>query len=93
MPVEGGELGGVKHLDLIVPTKRRMASGLSGKASLYGIPIFDALVKAQVAMGDDAEVFENWRFTPGGFGGGIPMPYNKQQFIVGLPEGLPVHSE
>ena len=36
----------------------------------------------------DAEVFDNWYYTPGGFGGGIPMPYNKHQYIVGLPEGL-----
>jgi peptide/nickel transport system substrate-binding protein len=41
----------------------------------------------------DAEVFDNWTFTPGGFGGGIPMPYNKHQFIVGLPEGLTIRSE
>ncbi|MBN1313638.1 MAG: hypothetical protein JXB30_19705, partial [Anaerolineae bacterium] len=36
----------------------------------------------------DAGVFDNWYFTPGGFGGGIPLPYNKHQFITGLPEGL-----
>lgn len=38
----------------------------------------------------DADLFDNWYFTPGGFGGGIPMPYNKHQFIVGLPEGLAI---
>jgi peptide/nickel transport system substrate-binding protein len=38
----------------------------------------------------DAEVFDNWYYTPGGFGGGIPMPYNKHQYIVGLPEGLAI---
>ena len=36
----------------------------------------------------NAEVFDNWYFTPGGFGGGVPMPYNKHQFIAGVPEGL-----
>ena len=38
----------------------------------------------------NAQVFDNWYFTPGGFGGGVPMPYNKHQFIVGLPEGLKI---
>ena len=36
----------------------------------------------------NAETFDNWYYTPGGYGGGIPMPYNKQQFIVGVPEGI-----
>ena len=35
----------------------------------------------------NADTFDNWFYTPGGYGGGIPMPYNKQQFIVGVPEG------
>lgn len=38
----------------------------------------------------NGQVFDNWYFTPGGFGGGIPMPYNKHQFIVGVPEGLAI---
>jgi peptide/nickel transport system substrate-binding protein len=38
----------------------------------------------------NADVFDNWYFTPGGYGGGIPMPYNKHQFIVGLPQGLAI---
>jgi peptide/nickel transport system substrate-binding protein len=38
----------------------------------------------------NAEAFDNWYFTPGGFGGGVPMPYNKHQFIVGVPEGLAI---
>ncbi|MBN1955272.1 MAG: ABC transporter substrate-binding protein, partial [Anaerolineae bacterium] len=41
----------------------------------------------------NAEVFDNWYFTPGGFGGGIPQPYNKHQFIVGLPAGLAIRDE
>ena len=32
----------------------------------------------------------NWYYTPGGWGGGIPMPYNKHQFIVGQPIGLDI---
>jgi peptide/nickel transport system substrate-binding protein len=38
----------------------------------------------------NADVFDNWYFTPGGYGGGIPMPYNKHQFIVGVPQGLAI---
>ncbi len=38
----------------------------------------------------NADVFDNWYFTPGGYGGGVPMPYNKHQFIVGMPEGLSI---
>jgi len=36
----------------------------------------------------NSEVFDNWYFTPGGYAGGIPQPYNKHQFITGLPAGL-----
>jgi peptide/nickel transport system substrate-binding protein len=38
----------------------------------------------------NADIFDNWYYTPGGFGGGVPMPYNKHQYIVGLPEGLTI---
>ncbi len=38
----------------------------------------------------NAEVFDNWYFTPGGYGGGIPMPFNKHQFITGLETGLKI---
>ena len=38
----------------------------------------------------NAEVLDNWYFTPGGYGGGIPQPYNRHQFIVGLPQGLSI---
>ena len=38
----------------------------------------------------NAQVFDNWYFTPGGYGGGIPMPYNRHQFIVGVPQGLAI---
>lgn len=36
----------------------------------------------------NADVFDKWYYTPGGFGGGVLMPYNKHQFIVSRPEGL-----
>jgi len=38
----------------------------------------------------NSEVFDNWYYTPGGYGGGIPMPFNKHQFITGLPAGLTI---
>jgi peptide/nickel transport system substrate-binding protein len=38
----------------------------------------------------NAAVFDHWYYTPGGFGGGVPMPYNKHQFIVGVPAGLTI---
>ncbi len=38
----------------------------------------------------NSDVFDNWYYTPGGFAGGIPMPYNKHQFIVGNPTGLTI---
>lgn len=38
----------------------------------------------------NSQVFDNWYYTPGGHGGGIPMPYNKHQFVTGLPSGLTI---
>ncbi|PKO22351.1 MAG: hypothetical protein CVU38_09855 [Chloroflexi bacterium HGW-Chloroflexi-1] len=38
----------------------------------------------------NGKVFDNWYFTPGGYGGGIPMPYNKHQYVTGLPSGLKI---
>lgn len=38
----------------------------------------------------NAEVFDNWYFTPGGYGGGIPMPFNKHQFVTGVEKGLAI---
>jgi peptide/nickel transport system substrate-binding protein len=38
----------------------------------------------------NGDIFDNWTFTPGGWGGGIPLPYNKHQFIVGVPTGLEI---
>lgn len=38
----------------------------------------------------NSDVFDNWYYTPGGYAGGIPMPYNKHQFITGFPTGLKI---
>jgi peptide/nickel transport system substrate-binding protein len=45
------------------------------------LPVLPLYYTARV-VAFDAEAFDNWYFTPGGFGGGIPMPYNKHQVIV-----------
>ena len=52
-------------------------------------PVLPLYYTARVVV-FNAEVFDNWYYTPGGCGGGIPMPYNKHQFIVGLPTGLTI---
>lgn len=33
---------------------------------------------------------ENWYFTPGGFGGGVPTANNKQLFVVGQKTGIKI---
>jgi peptide/nickel transport system substrate-binding protein len=53
------------------------------------LPVLPLYYTARVVV-FNAEVFDNWYYTPGGFGGGIPMPYNTHQFIVGQPEGLDI---
>jgi len=53
------------------------------------LPVLALYYTARVIV-YNADVFDNWYFTPGGFGGGIPMPYNKHEFVVGLPEGLTI---
>lgn len=53
------------------------------------LPVLPLYYTARVVV-YNADVFDNWYYTPGGFGGGIPMPYNKHQFIVGLLEGLTI---
>ncbi|HEX2192925.1 MAG TPA: ABC transporter substrate-binding protein [Acidimicrobiales bacterium] len=35
-------------------------------------------------------VFDQWYFTPGGFGPGLPDPYNKHPYITGRKRGLEV---
>jgi ABC-type transport system substrate-binding protein len=35
-------------------------------------------------------VFDQWYFTPGGFGPGIPDVYNKHPYITGRKEGTEV---
>ncbi|GAC1341502.1 MAG: ABC transporter substrate-binding protein [Candidatus Dormibacteria bacterium] len=37
-------------------------------------------------------VFDQWYYTPGGFGGGVPTVYNKQAFITGHKTGMSVRA-
>jgi peptide/nickel transport system substrate-binding protein len=53
------------------------------------LPVLPLYYTARVVV-FNADVFDNWTYTPGGWGGGIPMPYNKHQFIVGQPTGLEI---
>jgi peptide/nickel transport system substrate-binding protein len=73
-------------------TERREAVNQMQAILAEDLPVLPLYYTARVVV-FDAEVFDNWYFTPGGFGGGIPMPYNKHQFIVGLPTGLMIRSE
>lgn len=50
------------------------------------LPALALYYTARVAV-YNADVFDNWYYTPGGYGGGVPLPYNKHQFIIGLPKG------
>ena len=77
------------QLSMTDPTARRdaifeMQSILA--EDLPGLPLY---YTARVVV-FNTDVFDNWYYTPGGWGGGIPMPYNKHQFIVGQPIGLDI---
>jgi len=53
------------------------------------LPVLPLYTTARVVV-FNTDVFDNWTFTPGGWGGGIPMPYNKHQFITGMETGLDI---
>ncbi|MFN8482240.1 MAG: ABC transporter substrate-binding protein [Anaerolineae bacterium] len=38
-------------------------------------------------------VFDAWYFTPGGFGGGVPITLNKQAFVTGQKTGLKIKGQ
>jgi peptide/nickel transport system substrate-binding protein len=75
------------QVSLADPTKRQEAVDEMQVILAQDLPALPLYYTARVVV-FNADVFDNWYFTPGGFGGGIPMPYNKHQFIVGLPTGL-----
>lgn len=53
------------------------------------LPVLPLYYTARVVV-FNAQVFDNWYYTPGGHGGGIPMPFNKHQFVTGVPAGLTI---
>ena len=71
------------------PDERRETINRMQEILAEDLPVLALYYTARV-VAFNANVFDNWYFTPGGYGGGIPMPYNKQQFIVGLPTGLTI---
>jgi hypothetical protein len=38
-------------------------------------------------------VFDEWYYTPGGMGTGVPQPYNKQAYVTGQMRGLEVRPD
>ncbi|MGB9777332.1 MAG: ABC transporter substrate-binding protein [Anaerolineae bacterium] len=77
------------QVTMVDPAKRREAISRMQAILAEDLPVLPLYYTARVVV-YNADVFDNWYFTPGGFGGGIPMPFNKHQFIVGLPEGLEI---
>jgi peptide/nickel transport system substrate-binding protein len=71
------------------PAERQSAVDEMQAILAQDLPALPLYYTARVVV-YNAEAFDNWYFTPGGFGGGVPMPYNKHQFIVGVPEGLTI---
>jgi len=74
---------------MVDPAERRKAVDRMQAILAEDLPVIPLYYTARVVV-YNADVFDNWYYTPGGFGGGVPMPYNKHQFIVGRPEGLEI---
>lgn len=79
-----------EQLSMTDPAARREAIFEMQAILAEDLPVLPLYYTARVVV-FNAEVFDNWYYTPGGWGGGIPMPYNKHQFIIGLPTGLDIH--
>lgn len=77
------------QVSMLNPEERRKAVYRMQEILAEDLPVFPLYYTARVVV-YNAKIFDNWYYTPGGFGGGVPMPYNKHQFIVGLPEGLQI---
>ncbi|NWG16856.1 MAG: hypothetical protein HXY41_09495 [Chloroflexi bacterium] len=77
------------QISLTDPAERRDAIYKMQDILAQDLPVLPLYYTARVVV-FNAEVFDNWYYTPGGWGGGIPMPYNKHQFITGLPTGLSI---
>ncbi len=77
------------QVSMLDPAERLQAVEQLQAILAEDLPVLPLYYTARVVV-FDAEHFDTWYFTPGGFGGGIPMPYNKHQFIVGAPTGLDI---
>ncbi|MGQ9710139.1 MAG: ABC transporter substrate-binding protein [Anaerolineae bacterium] len=77
------------QVSMVDPAERRKAVDQMQVILAEDLPVLPLYYTARVVV-YNADVFDNWYYTPGGFGGGVPMPFNKHQFIVGLPEGLTI---
>ncbi len=77
------------QVSMMDPAERRRAVDRMQAILAEDLPVVALYYTARVVV-YNAGVFDNWYYTPGGFGGGVPMPYNKHQFIIGLPEGLTI---
>ncbi|MEW6579676.1 MAG: ABC transporter substrate-binding protein [Chloroflexota bacterium] len=77
------------QLGMTDPQARRDAVNAMQAILAEDLPVLPLYYTARVVV-FNAAVFDNWTYTPGGWGGGIPMPYNKHQFIVGTPTGLAI---
>lgn len=79
------------QINLSDPAERRAVLGEMQTILARDLPVLPLYTTARVVV-FNAGVFDNWYFTPGGWGGGIPMPYNKHQFITGMQTGLDIRS-
>ena len=77
------------QISITDPAERREAVHTMQELLAEDLPALALYYTARVVV-FNADVFDNWYFTPGGYAGGIPMPFNKHQFIVGVPEGLTI---
>jgi peptide/nickel transport system substrate-binding protein len=77
------------QLSMTNPAARQEAIFEMQRILAEDLPVLPLYYTARVVV-FNADVFDNWYYTPGGWGGGIPMPYNKHQFIVGQPTGLEI---
>lgn len=77
------------QVSMLDPAERRRTVDRMQAILAEDLPVLPLYYTARVVV-YNAEGFDNWYYTPGGFGGGVPMPFNKHQFIVGLPEGLTI---
>ena len=71
------------------PAARQQAISAMQDILANDLPVLPLYYTARIVI-FNADIFDNWYYTPGGWGGGIPMPYNKQQFIVGTPTGTSI---